>query len=150
MFLTAVNMDLCKCTGGKLCNIALDTFTTQPNDVPLLPIWRPSFGLEILTIANCPMQTEDEQLRNQFILRHHCLYHVQSCSNFTRDCKITMFTSRSKFQRRESRVWERDCTTSALTSIWSASDGESLSGMRQEGKTTLEWSDCYTRPVCWR
>lgn len=104
--------------------------------------------LQILTIANCPMQTEDEQLRNQFILRHHCLYHVQSCSNFTTDCKITMFRSRSNFQWRDSLVWERDCATSSLSSIWSASGGESLSGMRQEGKTTLEWSNCYTRPVC--
>ena len=43
MFLTTVHMDLCKCmskASGKLCNsayVALDTFTTQPNDVPLLP-----------------------------------------------------------------------------------------------------------------
>lgn len=122
MFLTVVYMDLCKCTGGKLCNIALGTFTTQPNDVPLLQyedhplVWK---YLPLQTVQ-CKRKTNNWGTNlycDMLLVPYLCLYHVQSRSNFTTDCKITMFTSRSNFQRRDSLVWERDCATSSLSSI---------------------------------
>ena len=58
-----------------------------------------------------------------------CLYHVQFCSNFTIDCKIIVFTSRSNsFTSRSNShnlVWEQDRTTTPFSSIWSSSGGKS-------------------------
>ena len=60
-----------------------------------------------------------------------CLYHVQFCSNFTIDCKIIVFTSRSNFLvpipsfQSHNLVWEQDRATTPFSSIWSASGGKS-------------------------
>lgn len=117
---------------GKLCNAAYVVLNTIKRSLQHNQTMYPSSHMKaILWFGNtyhCKLSNANGRRTTEVPIYTAtcCLYHVQSCSNFTTDSKITMFTSRSNFQRRDSLVWERDCTTSSLSSIWSASDGESL------------------------